>query len=215
MTAALAIVVLVDVLAVVFDFLEWRLLDRFENGGNVTDADVTASDDRQAAIGFIQVGVYVLAVVAFIVWFHRAYRRTAELGADTRYAGGWAIGAWFVPILSLWRPKQIANDIWRGSDPDAPSGPETAWGDRPVSPLLAAWWGAFLLTNWGSIAVYNLRGEAGTVAAAKDASLATLGADAFDIVAALLAIVVVRKLTERLQERGALVATEAEPALGL
>ena len=33
-----------------------------------------------------------------------------------RYGNGWAIGAWFVPILSLVRPKQMANEIWRGSE---------------------------------------------------------------------------------------------------
>jgi Domain of unknown function (DUF4328) len=155
------------VIAVVFDVLECRLLDRFESGGDVTNADVTASDDRQAAISLLQLGVYILAAISFIVGFHRAYKRTADLGADTRYGAGWAIGAWFVPILSLWRPKQVANDIWRGSDPDAPTGPETACGDRPVSPLLAVWWGAFLVTNWAGVAVYNVRGEAGTVAARK------------------------------------------------
>jgi hypothetical protein len=214
-TAALALVILIDLIAVVFDLVEWRLLDRLESGGDVTDAELAASDDRQGAIGVLQVGVYILTAVAFIVWFHRAYRRTEELGAETRYGGGWAIGAWFVPILSLWRPKQIANDMWRGSDPDAPPGPETAWRDQPVSPLLAVWWGAFLITNWGGIAVYNMRDEAGTVAAFKEASLVTLGADAFDVLAAVLAILVVRKLTERLQKREAVVASEPEPALEL
>ena len=31
---------------------------------------------------------------------------------------GWAIGPWFVPILNLFRPWQIAVETWEGSDPD-------------------------------------------------------------------------------------------------
>jgi hypothetical protein len=212
----LVLVIAVDVVAVVFDALEYRLLDRFESGGNVTLREVEASDDHQAAIGFIQFGVYAVTAAFFIAWFHRAYKRTGELGADgLRVGAGWAIGAWFVPILSLWRPKQIANDIWRGSDPELPPHPGAAWHERPVSPLLAVWWAAFLITNYASLAVYDYRGEAGTIAAAKEASVATIGADAFDLVAAALAILVIRAMTRRLREREAVVAREAEPALAL
>ena len=40
-------------------------------------------------------------------------------GRHLRYGTGWAIGAWFIPIFNLFRPKQIANDIDRASAPDA------------------------------------------------------------------------------------------------
>jgi hypothetical protein len=39
-----------------------------------------------------------------------------------RWSAGWAIGAWFVPVLSLVRPKAILNDIWRASDPRVSAG---------------------------------------------------------------------------------------------
>jgi len=62
-------------------------------------------------------------------------------GAERRFGVGWAIGAWFVPVLNFWRPKQTANDIWSASDP-------TAEGKHLGSPLLTWWWLCFLLANW-------------------------------------------------------------------
>jgi Domain of unknown function (DUF4328) len=82
----------------------------------------------------------------FISWFYRAYRNLRRLGVQNlRYGPGWAIGAWFVPILSLFRPKQIANDIWRGSE----RGVEVSvqWRQVEVPALIHWWWGLFL-TQW-------------------------------------------------------------------
>ncbi len=75
--------------------------------------------------------------------FLRAYANGPALGLhDPRFGKGWAIGAWFVPILNLFRPKQIANDIWRGSDSALPAHASDSWYNRPTPVLLAWWWAA-------------------------------------------------------------------------
>ncbi len=62
----------------------------------------------------------VAGAIGFLVWWYRAYDNLPGLtGFSRRFGRGWAVGAWFVPILSLWRPKQIGNDIWRAGDPAA------------------------------------------------------------------------------------------------
>jgi hypothetical protein len=78
----------------------------------VTLAEVNASDELNAFIGFAQFGLLVLTAILFIRWFRRAYRNVEPLGGERRFKTGWAIGGWFVPFLNLWRPEQIANDIW-------------------------------------------------------------------------------------------------------
>lgn len=53
----------------------------------------------------------VLFTFTFVWWTQRAYRNlvTRELNV------AWAYLGFFVPIVNLWKPKQIANRIWRGT----------------------------------------------------------------------------------------------------
>ena len=41
-------------------------------------------------------------------------------GRRLRYRPWWAVGAWLLPVFSLFRPKQVLNDVWRASDPHLP-----------------------------------------------------------------------------------------------
>ena len=97
-----------------------------------------------------QFAAYLAAAIAFIVWFRRAYRNTAGLGATgMRYKPGWSTGAWFVPILNLFRPKQISNDIWRASDPELPR-QATGWQGNEVHALIHWWWAIWIVAGFFS-----------------------------------------------------------------
>jgi Domain of unknown function (DUF4328) len=96
---------------------------------------------------FRWIGIYSLLLLVcagiFIAWFFQAYKNLRRLGvANLRYGNGWAIGGWFVPILGMWRPKQIANDVWRGSEPGAEI--SSGWKAVTVPTFLHWWWGLFL-----------------------------------------------------------------------
>jgi hypothetical protein len=96
-------------------------------------------------------GIYGLAslaaIVGFLFWWYRAYSNLPGItGLPHRFGRGWSIGAWFIPIFNLWRPKQIGNDIWRGGDAAAPGNPQ--WTALPVSQLVHWWWVLFLLTGF-------------------------------------------------------------------
>src|SRR5262249_23414208 len=58
------------------------------------------------------------------------------------YGNGWAIGAWFIPFFNLVRPKQIANDIWRGSEPRVEVAAQ--WRQVEVPSLVHRWWALYL-----------------------------------------------------------------------
>lgn len=95
----------------------------------------------------------LLAACMFIPWFAMAYGNLRRLGVQhLRWSNGWAVGSWFVPILGLVRPKQIANDIWRGSEAGAHAGSER-WKLLPVSPILHWWWAFFLIGGFAGFAV--------------------------------------------------------------
>jgi Domain of unknown function (DUF4328) len=163
-------------------------------------------------VGMVQALWFLVSAGLFLAWFRRAYTNLAPLGARRlRYGRWWTLGAWVLPVFSLFRPKQLSNDIWRASDPALPPDMGDDWRRRPVSPLLGWWWTVFL----ASILVRSITTEAVHAAA----SVMTLGllpaqldrfqasadvqvlADLLTVLAGLLAVRVVRRTTLRQEQR--------------
>ena len=192
---ALVLIAILDAAALVSDYLDYDLRDRIVSGGAYTQADVDASDLRQGVVALLALAAWVLAVVLFIRWFRRAYRNLRAVGGLQRYREGWTIGAWFVPILNLFRPKQLTNDIWRGSDPATPWRESDA--TERVPPLVQWWWGLFLASWWlGSRATLaSLSGD--SARSLRSADGYSIASDVLDVAAALLAIALVRAVTAR------------------
>jgi Domain of unknown function (DUF4328) len=137
--------------------------------------------------------------VVFILWFHRAYANLSRLGATAiEYGDGWAIGGWFVPLLNLLRPKEIADDIWRGSDPDQlDSPPDVSYGKVPA--FLHVWW-LLWITALVGYAVHS-RMPVETLDHERAAGAVLAAVTAVGILAGILAIVVIRRLTARQELR--------------
>jgi Domain of unknown function (DUF4328) len=203
----LVAIVVLDVIAAFSDLAEIRLLDRIIEGEPVTDDEADASDTRQAVIGAVQFLVYAATAFVFIRWFRRAYRNFAPLGAErTRFKSWWTIAGWFIPIWNVFRPKQLLNDIWRGSDPGLP--PRTdAWRDADVPGFFLLWWLLWLASTYADQVALRLAFTGDSPDELRDGSVAYLVTDVVDAVLALLAIVVVRMTTTRQEERAAALGT--------
>src|SRR5262245_28174390 len=111
-----------------------------------------------------EVFLYVafVAGVPFLAWLRQAYVNLRLVGSrTTRFALGWAIGSWVIPILNLWRPYQIMSDLWsRSSTLNADAHPAAT---RSV--VLTLWWIAFV--TWrlidGFVALSSIRGNVSLV----------------------------------------------------
>jgi serine/threonine protein kinase len=171
-----------------------------------------ASGDLYLWVGAVQAAWFPFTAGLWLAWFRRAYRNLPALGARRlRYRPWWAVGAWLLPVFSLFRPKQLLNDIWRASDPSLPPDQAAAWRGRPVAELLGWWWLAFV----ASILVRSITTSA--VHAAADFMLLGLLPDQLDrfqasagmqvladlltVLCGLLALRVVRRTTARQEER--------------
>ena len=204
----LAIVMVADTVGVLFGSLEFQLLSRVKAGEFVTDAELSASDSRQAAIGIVQIALYLVAAIFFLRWFRRAYRNLPALGTTyLRWSPGWSVGYWFIPIWNLVRPKQLANDIWRASDPERPASDGDAWRKANVPSLLAWWWGVFLLAGFVGRYAGRASSNASDIDAFLHSSRALIACDVLSVIAAVLAITVVRRTTARQEARATRLAT--------
>lgn len=123
-----------------------------------------------------------IGAITFLFWFRRAYGNAIALGHRAAFAPGWAVGAWFVPILNLVRPYQIASAMWRHA------------GRRVSSPsLLGFWWACFLTAR------VSTRIGAVLIAADRDDTrlfvTLAIAADVAGVAAGVLAILFVQRLT--------------------
>jgi hypothetical protein len=195
----LVVIALVDVVAVWVDWDRYDLLDRIVNNGKYTIEEADTSDSRNAAIGVLQLALLALGATGFVLWFVRAYRNVDALGGGRRFGVAWAGWGWFVPILALWRPKQIANDIWRTSDPEWPE--YTPDEEAPVAPFVTAWWACWIVSNVASYVAARLSFSGDDAESLRNASMTYLVGDSVDVVAAALAILFIRRVGARQTQR--------------
>lgn len=156
------------------------------NFGSVTSREIGQADALYEASGTVQLATTVATAVVFVVWFHRT-RVNAEVFAPEyhRRKRGWAIWGWIVPVVNLWFPRQIATDIWNAS----------ADGKSRSEGLLNSWWALWIV----NLVFGRLAGQRYARAAEpeeiKGAIAGLMASDGFNIMAAVLAIFFVRRLT--------------------
>ncbi|MFE6748354.1 DUF4328 domain-containing protein [Kitasatospora purpeofusca] len=169
---------------------------------------------RELPVNALSVILLLLTAAAFVGWFHRI-RANADLFVPNghRHGSGWAIGAWFTPVLSLWYPWQLVVDCWRASAPVDPDGQR-----RIVSQwLVSAWWTAWI----GSLVAPRIvgalvRADSGFGGAGerletmRTALQVEVAGSALRVAAAVLAVLVVWRLTEMQIGRAATVVPLAD-----
>lgn len=185
------------------DLAQLDLLNRVADGARIGLAEAQDADDRVATMALIYTVASILSAITFLLWYSRAYRNIAALGVSRpRWGRGWAVGYWFIPIANLFRPKQVMNDIWRGSDPQL-SVNTANLQNLPVNPLLHWWWAAWLLSGW--ISNFAIRrafdDQAPTIDNLQAQATGYVVTDVADLVVGVLAILVIRSITARQEER--------------
>ena len=206
------------------DLQQLDLVNRAIAGERFTLDEAQRVEDRVGTTAIVYTIAYILSAITFLLWYSRAYRNTIALGVQNpRYGTRWAVAYWFLPIVNLFRPKQVMNDIWRGSDPSLPPS-AASWRARRVPLLLAWWWAAWLISNFvANISIRtSLRADPlrPSLDSLRTEAIAYVAADVTDVVAGILAILVIRKVTARQEERrvraeaGTLPAAAATPTPG-
>jgi hypothetical protein len=195
----LTIVLSLVTIAVMLDRIS--LFDSLAAGDRVSIADAQASDDHIHAVAIASIVLLILTAIAWLGWQSLAYRNALDLGIrNPRFSTGWAIGWWFVPVATLVKPKQVMNDIWRGSDPGL-VGNESGFSERPVDMLLHLWWAAWLASTFLERLAVHLDDTANTFFEVHSAGKTYIVAEVVTIVAASYAIIIITRITRRLEER--------------
>jgi hypothetical protein len=207
-TAAVVILLLnlaVRLVSIFLDLYRYRLASRAARGAPLTRAEVDLFDTLSVVGGLALLAVNLATIIAVCMWIYRAYDNLAYLRAAGRqYSPGWAVGYFFIPILNLFRPCQVVQEIWRASDPAVPAEDRYAWQGRPGSVLVGFWWAFWLVTDiFGGIIFQLDRSPDPTPATVKIVTLLSAIDDAFAAPAALFLALVIYRIRVRQAEKHA------------
>ncbi|HRJ88637.1 MAG: DUF4328 domain-containing protein [Blastocatellia bacterium] len=156
----------------------------------------------QSFVILLRFPFYVATVVLFLVWMYRAHKNLEFLRpTDLRFTPGWAVGWWFIPFANLVKPFQAMREIWCESDPEVADEPAFLSASLHSAPAFMGFWWAFWITsNIASNVTGNLF-DPENMDRVQLTGMMFLATGILSMVAAALAIMVVRDTTNRQEQR--------------
>jgi len=159
--------------------------------------DMVANDARRPAIATLRPAALLITGIVWLVWLRRAYRNLALVGSKrSRFTARQAVGYWFIPFVNLARGYQVMRDLWLRSES---MNDRDAYDDLPAPAFLSTWWG--MSWTWGvlePVVAATARG-ARTPLELINATDVGMLVNAAGVVAAVLAIKLVREIDRRQQ----------------
>lgn len=203
---ALSVSGFIVLLATCSNAVQITVLTWISGGGTLSPEWATILDRVAARLNGIHSWVFLATAVTFLVWFSRAHKNLPVLGAvGLEYSPGWAVGAFFVPIMNLYRPMQIMREVWKASDPATPRDEPYGWSERPSSPLIGWWWGLWIARAFlGSIGSALLR-RADSLESYRTSIAWNLISQMATLAATVLLILLVRRIYQRQERRAEIV----------
>lgn len=143
-------------------------------------------------------------IIVFLIWLYRVYKNLTPLKASyTEYSPGWAVGYWFIPFVNLFRPYQVVQEVWRESDPDFEPDMNFFSANTGTNSLLIVWWLLFLASNVSQRFIDT------TIESAEIFPIVAIIAGILTSAAAYLAILIVKDITKRQEERAQKISSPA------
>lgn len=160
------------------------------------EADSHASVMVYGLAALANLGVVLIAAVCFILWFYRAYKNLDHITNLPRvYGDSWTAWGFIVPILSLYRPYAIMDEIRDRT--------EYRWDEQPGNfgdlqrpeARVKLWWALYL----AKVLVESFTARLGWNATTAQETLASVNAEMFgtvlELVAVAPAVMIVQSIT--------------------
>jgi len=195
-TVLLAMYIVVQVVHIAHLAAAIQAMYRVLAGVASESVEAAAIDRRMTVINGLPALTYLPAAVLFCMFVFRANKNLRALDLiHPQFSPGWAVGVFFIPIWNFYKPYQVMREIWEGSTPD-PDAVVVASSLRGP-PLLKWWWGLYV-ASFIHVQVFDQRAGASALIWRAEKALA---GNVVNLVAAVLAIAVVRGVAARQDAR--------------
>jgi hypothetical protein len=181
-------------------------LQEFQRGA-ASRANIVEVGDAVDGLAVATFLLTLVTAVVWIVWQHHAHRNLPVLGVTgMRYDPVMVVLWWVIPVANFVMPLLTLNELWRASDPEART---SDWRSKPMPGLLIVWWIFFVSRIPLGWAAAVLQEQPQTAERLLSRAYLGLAVDATIVVAAVLAIAVVRHIQRRQHESAATLAPVA------
>lgn len=167
----------------------------FLDSGEIINSDkLDANNLRQQVVLFIDVAVSLIAGIVFIRWFRRSYFNLHKLSNGLSHGEGWAAGAWFTPVVNLFRPYQIMKELWdetlsllsSNNEPEVTSA-------KAGSKVLGVWWAMWIMSGVLARIGSRMTDDNSSVEEYQAADIVNISSDMFNVIAGILLIGIIKK----------------------
>ncbi|WP_430613450.1 DUF4328 domain-containing protein [Flavobacterium sp. JP2137] len=188
-------VIAMELLVMVSNYLQYDLLLHFSQGDEYTTEQLENNDLRVKLVTIIYGIFFFMSAVTFIMWFRRAYFNLHQCTSYLYFKEGWAVAAWFVPIVNLFRPFTIMKELFEVS---ARLLNKAALQPKhfPVF-YLSTWWILWLIDNAMIQILNRVVPAVDEVDVLAHESLFYMGQSAISIVSGLLLIKIIKTYNAR------------------
>lgn len=186
------ITLVLNAISIISSYFQYDLLQTAANGGEISTEYATSNDNREQAIGIIQIIVFVVSAITFIQWFRRAYFNLHLRVNNLTHSEGWAAGCWFMPIVNLFRPYQIMKELFQETQLFLKRN-EAHTSEHLSMPSLSLWWTFWIIDWFVGRFVFKYTMKAETIDELTRSTIGQLISNAIGIV---LAIITINIITE-------------------
>jgi hypothetical protein len=173
------------------------------------EADLGVLDLLDLLFALLQFAVIIATIVVFCMWLYRAAQNLTALGNPRQaiaHSPGWAVGSFFVPFINLVVPYRATKEVWARSDPEVTNANYVAPHEPSAPAYMKVWWAFWLISIFVNNTAGRLYLRADTPGEMQTAMWFDLFGELLDIPAAVFAILVVRGIDRRQEERARHVA---------
>lgn len=98
--------------------------------------------------------ILIPIIIMILIWYYRATKNSRSFGAKEITSPEMAVVWWFIPIMHLWKPYMVSQQIWKTSNLGTSLTEGTEWKKVPSSNIIKIWWVLALISVFGSISAF-------------------------------------------------------------
>ncbi len=132
--------------SIIADLFYYANLKAIKEYGNIHSSSLESVGVLLFVVGIAIFIVGIISAITFIEWFRRAYFNLHVLVHNLSHTEGWAAGSWFVPLINLYRPYQIMEELYVETENFLKNNDEQ-YTPQTSTRFLGWWWMTFLLSN--------------------------------------------------------------------
>ncbi len=139
------IILILNVVALFLDLLQYQLLNIASNGGEISAEDAETNDARQGVWGVVYIIANIISIVTFLQWFRRAYFNLSTQVPKLEHSENDTLWNWLIPFVNLYAPYKMMQALYKKTD--------EILSDKlrlyiyGLSPKYLGWWWALWIIN--------------------------------------------------------------------